>query len=61
MGLSYLNHHWTPEHGFEATQFFDDALQALLLSKSLSQNGYVASAFLNNVSHEIERARDQLY
>ena len=61
MGLSYLNHHWSPEHGFETIQFFDDALQALLLSKSLSQNGYIASAFLNNVSHEIERARDQLY
>ena len=57
-GLSYLNHHWTTEHGFEAIQFFDDAYQALILSKSLSQNGYVASAFLNNVSKEMERARD---
>jgi len=36
MGLSYLNHHWSPDHGFECIQFFDDALAALALSKSLS-------------------------
>ena len=56
MGIEYLNHHYSP-YATEVHQFLDDALHALHLSKNLSQNGYIATPFLTNVSEEIKRAK----
>ena len=43
-----------------AHTFFEDAQNALQLSKSLSQNGYLTAPFLEGVLDEMERAKSQL-
>ena len=60
MGLNYLDHH-TIHHHDDCAVFLKDALHALELSKSLSQNGYQAAPFLANVQSEIKRSINDLH
>ena len=60
-GLDYLiSHPIDHEDQQDALVFLGDALQALNLSKNLSQNGYTAGPFLANISLEIQREKEGL-
>ena len=58
-GLEYLGSHQS-DYRIEASVFFDDALHALQLSKNLHQNGLLAGDFLDSVTKELIKAKDQL-
>ncbi len=58
MGLNYLDHSQY-EYQKEAHNFLSDALQALTLSKAVSQNGYLTFILLGQISGQLEKARDQ--
>ena len=59
MGLNYLDHSQY-EYQKEAHEFLSDALQALTLSKAISQNGYSTFTLLGHIYGQLETARSQL-
>ncbi len=59
MCRDYLTHH-PVEQELSAMHFLDDALKALQLSKSLTQNGYETGPFLTSISLEMERTIEEL-
>ena len=59
----HQGHHYLGGHPIgesDALVFLKDAKRALELSKSLSQNGYIAGPFLSGVAQEMERVKDGL-
>jgi len=59
LGLAFLRENpIDDEEG--ATLVLDDALRAVHLSKSLSQNGYVTGNFLASIAKQMSKAKEEL-
>ena len=65
MGIDYIQHNfldlsYETQYAGEVSQVLDHALHALHLSKSMSQNGYVATPTLTKLSVELMHTKDKL-